>query len=354
MARVREQLDHAREDSSVRALLLRINSPGGTVTASDILYQEVLRFKRERGVPVVAHFLGVAASGGYYVAMAADEVIAQPTTVTGSIGVIFIGVNLDRPDAEDRRRGPDAHRGRPEGRRLLAATDAAGGARPPAGGARRHARSLQADRGGGTPAARRWRASRRSPTGASSAPIRPWPTDWSTVSAISKQTVAVAQRRAGLASSRVVIYHRPREYRQNLYTRGAGAAAHAAARAARRRCRCARPGFLYLWAPGRPDAALTRGVQRGRATSHRARAAGRARRGPAGPAVSPEPLGPGSVRFSRTSVRSRSGRSRSPARGTKPSSPSSRGSGTSTSAPCNAAGRRRARSGVPVGRSSTV
>ena len=56
------------------ALLLRINSPGGTVTGSDLFYREILRFKQERSVPVVAQLMGIAASGGYYVAMAADEI----------------------------------------------------------------------------------------------------------------------------------------------------------------------------------------------------------------------------------------------------------------------------------------
>lgn len=94
ISRLREELDAARKDDEIRALLVRIDSPGGTVTASDILYDELRRFKAERGVPVVAHFMGVAASGGYYLAMAADEIVAQPTTVTGSIGVVFGGVNV--------------------------------------------------------------------------------------------------------------------------------------------------------------------------------------------------------------------------------------------------------------------
>jgi protease-4 len=94
VARLREQLDKARDDSEVRALLLRINSPGGSVTASDMLYREVRAFKDERRVPVVAQMMGVAASGGYYVAMAADVVLAHPTTITGSIGVISAGVNV--------------------------------------------------------------------------------------------------------------------------------------------------------------------------------------------------------------------------------------------------------------------
>lgn len=94
VARVRQQLEIAAQDDAIRALLLRIDSPGGTVIASDILYREVIRFKRETGLPVVAQIMGMAASGGYYVAMAADEVRAYPSAVTGSIGVIMAGLNM--------------------------------------------------------------------------------------------------------------------------------------------------------------------------------------------------------------------------------------------------------------------
>jgi len=93
LARVREELEKAAEDDQVKALVLRINSPGGTVTASDILYHEIKRFKDRRKVPVVASILDVGASGGYYVALAADRIVAHPTTVTGSIGVLMLTVN---------------------------------------------------------------------------------------------------------------------------------------------------------------------------------------------------------------------------------------------------------------------
>jgi len=79
----------------VRGVIVRINSPGGTVTASDILYDRLSRFRATRGVPVVAQLMDIAASGGYYVALAADEIVAHPTTITGSIGVIFTGVSLE-------------------------------------------------------------------------------------------------------------------------------------------------------------------------------------------------------------------------------------------------------------------
>src|SRR6516165_3445208 len=85
----REKLDAAAEDPHVKAVVLRINSPGGAVTASDIMYQDLVNFRHDTHKPVVACMMDVAASGGYYVAMGADKIYAHPTTVTGSIGVIM-------------------------------------------------------------------------------------------------------------------------------------------------------------------------------------------------------------------------------------------------------------------------
>jgi len=93
-ARVREELEMAANDDRVRAVVLRINSPGGTVTASDIIFHQLMRFKKDTGRPVVAQMLDMGTSGAYYVALAADEIVATPTTVTGSIGVVMYGVNL--------------------------------------------------------------------------------------------------------------------------------------------------------------------------------------------------------------------------------------------------------------------
>ena len=90
VALFKEKLDRAASDNRVKAAVLRINSPGGGVTASDLMYAEVLRFKRQTDKPVVAALMDVAASGGYYIACAADHILAHPTTVTGSIGVIMI------------------------------------------------------------------------------------------------------------------------------------------------------------------------------------------------------------------------------------------------------------------------
>ncbi len=95
LARVREELKKAEDDDRVRALVVRINSPGGTATASDILYKELTEFKARRKIPVVAAFMDVGASGAYYVALAADTIVAHPTTVTGSIGVIMLTLNAE-------------------------------------------------------------------------------------------------------------------------------------------------------------------------------------------------------------------------------------------------------------------
>lgn len=93
VARLREELERAEQDDEITALVLRIDSPGGTVIASEILYREIARHKRATGRPVIAQMMGIAASGGYYVAMAADRVQAYPSTITGSIGVIMLGFN---------------------------------------------------------------------------------------------------------------------------------------------------------------------------------------------------------------------------------------------------------------------
>jgi protease IV len=89
-----ERLDKARDDARVKAVILRVNSPGGTVTASDAMYREIMRFKETTHKPVVALMMDVAASGGYYVSCAADKIVAYPTTVTGSIGVIMQTVSV--------------------------------------------------------------------------------------------------------------------------------------------------------------------------------------------------------------------------------------------------------------------
>lgn len=88
VSRLLEQLDKAERDPHVVAVVLRINSPGGSVTASELVHHEVTRFRKSTGKPVFAVMMDVAASGGYYVACACDEIWAYSSSVTGSIGVL--------------------------------------------------------------------------------------------------------------------------------------------------------------------------------------------------------------------------------------------------------------------------
>ncbi len=83
------QLRLAEKDQDIKAVILKIDSPGGSVTASDILYNEIVAFKKRTNAKVVVAMMGVAASGGYYISLPADYILAHPTTITGSIGVIF-------------------------------------------------------------------------------------------------------------------------------------------------------------------------------------------------------------------------------------------------------------------------
>ncbi len=89
-----EKLEAVACDPCVRAVVLRINSHGGGVTACDIMRHELLRFKQRTCLPVIACLLDVGAGGAYYLATAADQIVAHPTTVTGGIGVILNLYNL--------------------------------------------------------------------------------------------------------------------------------------------------------------------------------------------------------------------------------------------------------------------
>ena len=96
IARIKEELSKAYQDQDIKGIILKINSPGGGVTASDIIYREILLFKNNKKIPIVSLFMDTAASGGYYIAMASDKIVAHPTTVTGSIGVVISGVNVKK------------------------------------------------------------------------------------------------------------------------------------------------------------------------------------------------------------------------------------------------------------------
>lgn len=89
-----ERLRRYWDDRSVRGLVVRINSPGGAIVPSQEIYAEILRLRREGGKPIIASLDSVAASGGYYIAAACDTIVANPGSITGSIGVITQWMNV--------------------------------------------------------------------------------------------------------------------------------------------------------------------------------------------------------------------------------------------------------------------
>jgi protease-4 len=248
LARVREELEKAEKDDRVRALIVRINSPGGTITASDVLYHELLAFKERRKVPVIAAIMDVGASGGYYAALAADTIVANPTTVTGSIGVVMVTVNAQglmekigvAPLAI--KSGPMKDAGspfrsltEPERAVFQSIIDEMYGRFV---GLIVKARKLPEDRVRAAADGRVYTAEQALRLGL--------------VDRIGylEDVVRLAKERASLTEARVVMYHRPKEYRANIYsatpapsTAESTLAQFAAALGG------GGPRFLYLWWP---------------------------------------------------------------------------------------------------------
>lgn len=92
--RISRAIRKARTDSNIKAIVLRVNSPGGSALASDVIWREIVLTKKVK--PVIASFGNVAASGGYYIACAADSIFVQPNTITGSIGVFGMIPNFQK------------------------------------------------------------------------------------------------------------------------------------------------------------------------------------------------------------------------------------------------------------------
>lgn len=90
------QFELIKSDEQVKAILLRINSPGGSVTAAEEMYQTIVRYKKELNLPIVVSMSDTAASGGYYIALAGDHIFANDTTLTGSIGAIIQTYNVQQ------------------------------------------------------------------------------------------------------------------------------------------------------------------------------------------------------------------------------------------------------------------
>jgi protease-4 len=258
-ARVREELEKAADDDRIKAVLLRINSPGGTVTASDIIFHELMRFKEEHRLPVVAHLMDMGTSGAYYVALAADQIVASPTTVTGSVGVIMAGVNfsglMDKlgvknqtfkagkhkdmgsplrpltPDDQDLMQGvlDDMHE------RFLGLVHE-----------RRPAMSAEALKtisdGRIVTASQALQAGLVDQIG------------------YSDDAIQLAKQRAGIREARIIMYRRPTEYAENIYSRASTGAPQVnlvnfdlggLSRSSQ---------FLYMWLPGAESAASFSGI----------------------------------------------------------------------------------------------
>jgi protease-4 len=95
VALFREKLDSLAADPTVAAIVLRINSPGGGVTAADIMARDLLQLKQTRNLPVVACLMDVGTGAGYYLACTADAIVAHPTSIVGGIGVILNAYNME-------------------------------------------------------------------------------------------------------------------------------------------------------------------------------------------------------------------------------------------------------------------
>jgi protease-4 len=251
VARLKEELTRAAEDSDIQAVILRINSPGGTVTASDVIYHEIRAFRSKRKIPIVASIMDIGASGGYYIAAAADKIVVHPSSVTGSIGVIMLTVNakglLEKigMEATAVTSGPKKDMGSPfrhmtdEERtifqgvidsmydRFLTVV-------------RESRRSLTADEVRRLADGRIYSGDQAKAVGLADAV------------GYLDDAIELAKRQAGLSEARVVAYRRAGEYRPNIYAQafGGGAAWTGLTQMdVMALVRGGTPQFMYLWMP---------------------------------------------------------------------------------------------------------
>ena len=251
VARMREELSRAAADDKVRAVVLRINSPGGTVTASDMLYHEMRMFKEQRKIPIIASIMDVGASGGYYVAVAADKIVVHPSTVTGSVGVIMLTLNahglLEKIGLHATAvvSGPKKDMGSPF--RPMTEEERAIFQGVINSFYERFLAVVQEGRPNLNAAQIRKLADGRIYTG-------PQAKEVGLVDEVGylEDAIAMAKQQAGLTEARVVIYHRPGEYRPNIYAKfmgGGNGLASLASLDLMGLVRGGAPQFMYLWWP---------------------------------------------------------------------------------------------------------
>jgi protease IV len=251
VARLKEALIRAAADQDVKSLVLRINTPGGTVTASDMLYHELRLFKQKKKIPIIASIMDVGASGGYYVAMGTDKIVAHPSSVTGSLGVIMLTVNahglLEKIGlhASAITSGPRKDMGSPF--RAMTDEERAIFLSVINGFYERFLTVIKEGRRNLTADEIRKLADGRIYSGEQAKAL-------GLVDSVGylDDAIELAKREAGLSDARLVVYQQPGEYRHNIYSRFLGQEGSGNFLAnfdLMALVRGGTPQFMYLWMP---------------------------------------------------------------------------------------------------------
>ncbi len=244
-----EKLDKAEADPNVKAIVLRINSPGGGVTAGDIMHHRLLTLRRRRGLPVIAAIEDVGASGGYYVACGADRILVHPTSVTGSIGVIVqlfsIHGTLQWMRIDTKAITSGKYKDLASPLKPLSDEDVAILRGMVEEFYERFVAVVDAGRPGLSAEQVRELADGRIFTGTEAV-------DNGLADAVGyvPDAVAAAKKAAGVSRARIVMYHRPLGYRANAYSHtpiGAAGDVNLLKLDLPEAARSVRPEFLYLW-----------------------------------------------------------------------------------------------------------
>lgn len=252
VARLKEALTKAADDPKIQSLVLRINTPGGTVTASDVLYHELRLFKKKKNIPIIASIMDVGASGGYYVAMGADKIVAHPSSITGSLGVIMLTMNANGllekigVHANAITSGPKKDMGSPF--RAMTDEERAIFQSVINGFYERFLTVIKEGRKNLTAEEIRRLADGRIYSGEQAKAV-------GLVDSIGylDDAVELAKREAGLTEARLVVYQQPGEYRHNIYSRMLNQQGNNGSLLSNfdlmALVRGGTPQFMYLWMP---------------------------------------------------------------------------------------------------------